>query len=326
MSKRIRSSLIVVKQSSLSDLVSLDPQASSEVTGVACEANTQCASKHQVIMKEPQRHNIMHASPEQDTSPKSLPSPPEWEASMMQHSGITEGNDTRSKVAVPPCELLQEQSSLVPAPNKQCSSQSPQKSSQPSMTRVDEPASVVQKLVRSLSEFDRRALITQLQSETLVSSLSATEVMKLDTSLSQRDLSKPAGTSVKDAVFSSHQCEHPQLETVPRIAMNLGHNKAENTPRTGESTPQAKSVHHVSAPQPGGCTPRVAPLKEKKEEGGMSPSQEEQALDEEQKALALLVERREAEELVAELSRQRMNTLLSEEELAEVCGIYYILL
>ena len=326
MSKRIQSSLRIAKQSSLSDVASLEsthPQASSEVTGVECEASGECISKHQVIINKPQSH-IMHASPEQDSCPKSPP-PPEWGAFTTQRSGISEGNNAKSKVTIPPCKLLQEQSSLLPSPDKQCLSQSPQKSSQPSVMRMDEPASVVQKLVRSLSEFDRRVLITQLQSETPVSSSSATEVRKPDTSLPQSDLSKPAGTSVKDTVFSGHQYEHPQLVTVPKSVMNLGQNRAEGTPQTGESTPQTKSVHHLSAPEPGECTPRVASLKEKEKEG-MNLSQEEQALDEEQKALALLVERREAEELVAELSRQRMNSLLSEEELAEVSGQHCILL
>lgn len=326
MAKRIQSSLKIVKESSLSELASLansDPQAictSSEVTGVECEACGTCRSKHQVTMEEPQSC-IMHSSPEQDTSPKLPPPPPAWGASAMQQSaGMGKGNDVRSKVDIPACELLQEQSPLLPTPDNQHSSQSPQKSSQPLVIKVDEPVSVVQKLVQSLSEVDRRALITQLQSGTPFSSSSATEVRKSDVSLLQCDFSKPAGTSEKDIVFGSHQ---PQLEIVPKSVMKLSQNIAESTSQPEKSTPQAKALH-LSSSQPGEPTPRVAPFEEEGER--MALSQEEQALDEEQRTLALLVERREAEEMVAELSRRRMNSLLSEEELAEVCGPHCILL
>ena len=311
--KRIQSSLKVMKQASLGELAgsaNLDSSQSGERVTVDHEANDSHTSSNKQSAEDLESSVDKCPPPEQRPDKRS---PPSLASSERFHPDKSELSDFKSQRNVPLCALHQKQPpTLVSSPEKKTSSEEPQVSVRHSVTK---PGGVVGSLVRSLSETDRKSFIHQLQQKGSVSSSSGAEVVR--TSLNKQDMfsqsksNQPAEASFSDSGLSAVHEEKTQSESTnkPTCMMTTGLNQ------TG------------SAPQPsqGTCAPcdddRSSLVVENK-----TFSHKEQALAEEQKALALLVERREAEEMVAQLSRQRMNSLLSEEELAEVkykCVAFY---
>ena len=304
--KRIQSSLKVMKQASLGELpgsATLDSSQSGERATVDHEANDSHTSSNKQTSAED-----LESSVDKCPSPDQR-SPPSLASSERFHPDMCELSDFKSQSNVPLCALHQKQPpTLVSSPEKKISTESPQVSVRHSVTK---PGGVVGSLVRSLSETDRKSLIHQLQQKGSVSSSSGAEVVR--TSLNKQDMfsqsksNQPAEASFSDLSAVHEEKTQSESTNKPTCMMTTGLNQ------TG------------SAPQPsqGTCAPcdddRSSIVDEDK-------THKEQALAEEQKALALLVERREAEEMVAQLSRQRMNSLLSEEELAEVkykCVAFY---
>ena len=159
--------------------------------------------------------------------------------------------------------------------------------------------SVLGKLARSLSECDRKALINELQCNNPLPALTSSDrandtKQKSGVSLTMSTAKQPVRTSTVQNTINSPDHKHLQSDTTTKKIQ--GQNNA--IPSTsleseGSSVVEGKNAQTVE-------------------------STEERALAEEQRALALLVERREAEEMVAQLSRERMNSMLSEEEIAEV--------
>ena len=71
--------------------------------------------------------------------------------------------------------------------------------------------------------------------------------------------------------------------------------------------------------EPASETTNKLPTDTKVKERGTSPDEHsEDVLAKEQRAMKQLIERREKEEMIAQLSRERMNSLLSVGEIAEV--------
>lgn len=159
--------------------------------------------------------------------------------------------------------------------------------------------SVLGKLARSLSECDRKALINELQCNNPLPALTSSDrandtKQKSGVSLTMSTAKQPVRTSTVQNTINSPDHKHLQSDTTTKKIQ--GQNNAIpsiSLESEGSSVVEGKNVQTVE-------------------------STEERALAKEQRALALLVERREAEEMVAQLSRERMNSMLSEEEIAEV--------
>ena len=167
------------------------------------------------------------------------------------------------------------------------------------------PGSVVGKLARSLSECDRKALITELQHNNPLITMSSSSDTEVGRPTYNKNKEEPS--SISQLTCSPNQ----PLETSNKnsIIKSLHHKELQSdTSTTKIQSHQERHVVVSTCLESGQHTSQLP-----------SVSTEEQALAEEQRALALLVERREVEEMVAQLSRERMSSMLSEEEIAEVC-------
>ena len=223
-----------------------------------------------------------------------------------------QSNDSNSDL-----DYDQSSTSAALSPRKNNSSLSPKMPAQQLLSNtVDGSGSVVVKLMRSLSESDRKSLMLQLQQNSSISPSDGSELggsnrSKGELLLQPSDMKMPPDTSQKDKIFDAIQTES---ESAPTSTSTSCTKMA-----TNQETSTAKTVSEREAFQ-GPCvsTPHDQNTPLEKENQGQPVSSKEQMLAEEQRALALLVERRQTEELVAQLSRQRMNSLISEEELAKV--------
>ena len=166
------------------------------------------------------------------------------------------------------------------------------------------PGSVVGKLARSLSECDRKALITELQHNNPLTMSSSSDT-EMDRPTYNKNKEEPS--SISQLTCSPNQ----PLETSNQNSIIKSFHHKELQSDTSTTKIQSRQELHVV----------VSTCLESGQHTSQLPSvsTEEQALAEEQRALALLVERREVEEMVAQLSRERMSSMLSEEEIAEVC-------
>ncbi len=306
--KRIQSSLKLMKQSSLSELStgaapsfsSLDPFSSErpKITSENREPRNTDSEQKEVNARTPEWLK------DQESAPSQLPVP-----------SCPVNNDTklsRSASTISTSAQSQERSSLISvsisiSPETKLSD-SPQGLAAVSVGKVSGSGSgnVLGKLARSLSECDRKALINELQcnnplpvsssSDTEVGGVIGTKQKKEEPSscISQTTCTakQPVGTSAMQNKPPDHK--HLQSDTTTKKVQGLNDAIASTSLESeGPSVVEGKNAKTVE-------------------------STEEQALAEEQRALALLVERREAEEMVAQLSRERMNSMLSEEEIAEV--------
>ena len=180
---------------------------------------------------------------------------------------------------------------------------------------ASEPVNVVSKLMRSLSELDRKELISELQlkksaSESVKdnrvqpSNRESTEHLDGHTPITDT----PCGNSV---IGSGHR-EQPRHATTSTYAGRTEADQTVSAPQPMESLITSDKEVTAKAEQKGGMKG------ERKEGRSLVLKQREEALAEEQRAMKRLVERREEEEMVAQLSRERMSSLLSVEEIAEV--------
>ena len=225
-----------------------------------------------------------------------------------------QSNDSNSDL-----DYDQSSTSAALSPRKNNSSLSPKMPAQQLLSNtVDGSGSVVVKLMRSLSESNRKSLMLQLQQNSSISPSDGSELggsnrSKEELLLQPSDMKMPPDTSQKDKIFDAVQTESESAPTSTSTCTSC------TKMATSQETSTAKTVSEREAFQ-GPCvsTPHDQNTPLEKENQGQPVSSKEQMLAEEQRALALLVERRETEELVAQLSRQRMNSLISEEELAKV--------
>ena len=180
---------------------------------------------------------------------------------------------------------------------------------------ASEPVNVVSKLMRSLSELDRKELISELQLKK-----SASESVKDNRlqpphreSTEHFDGHTPTvDTPCGNSVIGSGHREQPRHATTSTYAGRTEADQTVSTPQHIESLITSDKEVTAEAEQKGGMNG------ERKEGRSLVLKQREEALAEEQRAMKRLVERREEEEMVAQLSRERMSSLLSVEEIAEV--------
>ena len=307
--KRIQSSLKVMKQSSLGELTgspvaTLESLHSEKVTNVA--SSTFSEEKGAMSTRSSEH------SKDQRSPPSHLPSTKQCCASDDIHVKNTTCISTNA--------LSQEQSftpMLLSPSEKHCSMQlspSPQKLAAVSVSRLGGPVSMVGKLARSLSECDRKAFISELQQKTTLPMSSSSDIVvggadiprqnKEPNVVSQTPCTsnQALGTSDENNVIKSPHHKQMQSDT--------------STKKTESHHEVTKSTSTCTCIESRQGVPEAPLMMDGKKEKTVSAK--EQALVEEQRALALLVERMEAEEIVAQMSRERMNSMLSEEEIAEV--------
>ena len=293
--KRIQSSLKVMKQSSLSELAAGTTLSFSSLDFLNSETVASGNREASDTASEQEERRIPERLEGQGSPPSQLPTPV---------------NDVRNASTVSTSTQSQERPSITSVSDKQLS-ESPQRLAAVSAGRLSVPGSVVGKLARSLSECDRKALLNELQLNNpplSMSSSSDTEMGRANNPKQKKEvpssISQPMCTS-KQPVGTS---DIPSAIIKPSY-----HKKHLQSDATTTKTQNQHVVITSTSLESGG------PLVMEGKKAKIIKFTEEQALAEEQKALALLVERREAEEMVAQLSRERMNSMLSEEEIAEVC-------
>ena len=285
MTKRIQSSLKVMKQSSLSELTCATQSLDS--------INRENLASNDVIE---QKGATLVGVPEALESQGS-PSSSDQQCVLSQSS-----NDVKPRGdLVPTSDNVQLYNLSFPT-SESLKKQLPQSVAQGSMSALSGSVSVVGKLARSLSECDRKALISQvhvqLKSPQPVSSLSDIELSRaIAPGLVKGDIPQSTCTSVDVD-------ETSKKNTVPTSPF---HNKQS---LVGVSVDSRREMPAMST-----CVESTSVEVKRKE---TKTSTEENTLDEEQKALTLLVERKKEEEIVAQLSRERMNSMLSGEEITEV--------
>ena len=170
------------------------------------------------------------------------------------------------------------------------------------------------KLVRSLSECDRKAFISELQQKITPPMSSSSNIVVGGADVPRQNKepnvvsqimctsNQALGTSDENNVIKSPHHKQMQSDT--------------STKKTESHHEVTKSTSTYTCIESRQGVPEAPSMVDGKK--GKTVSAKEQALVEEQRALALLVERMEAEEIVAQMSRERMNSMLSEEEIAEV--------
>jgi hypothetical protein len=309
--KRIQSSLKLMKQSSLSELSTGAAPSFSSPDPFSSERPRVTSENREPSNTDSEQKEVNARTPEwlknQGSAPSQLPMP-----------SCPVNNDTklsRSTSTISTSAQSQERSSLISvsisiSPETKLP-ESPQRLAAVSVGKVSGSGngSVLGKLARSLSECDRKALINELQCNNPlpVSSSSDTEVGRAIGAKQKKEepsncisqttcrAKQPVGTSaVQNNTIKPPDHKHLKSDTTTKKVQGLNDAIASTSLESeGPSVVEGKNAKTVE-------------------------STEEQALAEEQRALALLVERREAEEMVAQLSRERMNSMLSEEEIAEV--------
>ena len=293
--KRIQSSLKVMKQSSLNELAAGTTLSFSSLDSLNSETVASGNREASDTASEQQEKRIPERLEGQGSPPSQLPTPV---------------NDVRNASTVSTSTQSQERPSITSVSDKQLS-ESPQRLAVVSAGRLSVPGSVVGKLARSLSECDRKALINELQLNNPplpMSSSSDTEMGRANNPKQKKEvpssISHPMCTS-KQPVGTSD---------IPSAIIKPSYHKKHLQSDATTTKTQNQHVIITSTSSESG-----SPLVMEEKKAKIIKFAEEQALAEEQKALALLVERREAEEMVAQLSRERMNSMLTEEEIAEVC-------
>ena len=155
-------------------------------------------------------------------------------------------------------------------------------------------------------------------------------------------MSSDSGTAVTNPVGTARHCVSPELgrAKTSTSVVNLSEVQEQETSEEKEKTradkekERCKSEHNLEPGKVGTAAdllPRTRSVQEMY--SGVSASrklpsesfkdEEGEGADEllrEQRALAALVESREREELMAQMSRERMNKMVTAEELAQVCG------
>ena len=196
--------------------------------------------------------------------------------------------------------------SVLISPERQIPESPPQRLAAVSMGKLSGSGSgsVLGKLARSLSECDRKALINELQYNNPLPALTSSDRAN-DTKQKRED----PGSSVSLTMSTAKQ--PVRTSTVQNTIYSPDHKHLQSDTITKKVQGQIDAMPSTSLESEGSSV-----VEEKNAK--IVESSEERALAEEQRALALLVERREAEEMVAQLSRERMNSMLSEEEIAEV--------
>lgn len=196
--------------------------------------------------------------------------------------------------------------SVLISPERQIPESPPQRLAAVSMGKLSGSGSgsVLGKLARSLSECDRKALINELQCNNPLPALTSSDGAN-DTKQKRED----PGSSVSLTMSTAKQ--PVRTSTVQNTINSPDHKHLQSDTTTKKVQGQIDAMPSTSLESEGSSV-----VEEKNAK--IVESSEERALAEEQRALALLVERREAEEMVAQLSRERMNSMLSEEEIAEV--------
>ena len=296
--KRIQSSLKVMKQSSLSELAAGTTLSFSSLDSLNSETVASGNREASDTASEQQEKRIPERLEGQGSLPSQLPTP------------VNDVNLLRNASTVSTSTQSQERPSITSVSDKQLS-ESPQRLAGVSAGRLSVPGSVVGKLARSLSECDRKALINELQLNNPplpMSSSSDTEMGRANNPKQKKEvpssISHPMCTS-KQPVGTSD---------IPSAIIKPSYHKKHLQSDATTTKTQNQHVVITSTSSESG-----SPLVMEGKKAKIIKFAEEQALAEEQKALALLVERREAEEMVAQLSRERMNSMLTEEEIAEVC-------
>ena len=293
--KRIQSSLNVMKQSNLSELTT---GSSTDSDSMSSERLTRGKQEDSRTVSEQERATCYYVpSHEWSEGPRLSPS---QLPSSRQHPASDDVKLQRNTVPT----SVQSQIESV-SPEKRLP-ESPQRLGQVSVSRLGGPGSVVGILARSLSEYDRKALITELQHNNPlpISSSSDTEVGRPICNNPEQNREEPSSTS--QPTCSPNQ----PLET-------LDENIIIQSPRHKQLQSDTSATTKVQSHQKVVVSTHLESEQHTRELPSVST--EEETLAEQQRALSLLVERREAEEMVAQLSRERMNSMLSEEEIAEVC-------
>ena len=305
--KRIQSSLKVMKQPNLSELATCPIHSSPNLDSLNSERVTSDNREPSNAASEQKGAKYIR-TPEwlegQGSPPSQLPAP-----------SYPVNNDTkllRNTSTISTSAQLQELSSLSSvsiSPDKQLP-ESHQRLAMVSVSKLGGSGSVVGKLARSFSECDQKALISELQlnNPLQMSSSSDTEMGRADNPKQKKE--EPS--SISQPMCSSKQTVQTS-DMQNAIIKPPDHKHLQSDTTTKKVQGQHKIIMSTSLELE---SPSVV-------EGMEAKTVEEQALAEEQKALTLLVERREAEEMVAQLSRERMNSMLSEEEIAEVCQPNY---
>ena len=308
--KRIQSSLKLMEQSSLSE----------QATGAApmfSSLDSSCSERSRVTSENRETSNTASQQKEAEYAHVHVSTP----------EGLEGQGSPPSRLPVPSCPInnvtklprntstilaqSQEKSpltsvSVLISPKRQMPESPPQRLAAVSMGKLSGSGSgsVLGKLARSLSECDRKALINELQCNnplpTLTSSDRANDTKQKredpgsSVSLTMSTAKQPVRTSTVQNTINSPDHKHLQSDTTTKkVQRQIDAIPSTSLESEGSSVVEEKNAKTVE-------------------------SSEERALAEEQRALALLVERREAEEMVAQLSRERMNSMLSEEEIAEV--------
>ena len=305
--KRIRSSLKVMKQSSLSELATICSSPNSDsLNGEGGPSDNREASNTASEQNGAKYVRTPEWFEGQGSLPSQLPAPScpvNSDTKLLRNTSIISTSALQS----------QERPSLTfvsTSPEKQLP-EPPWKSrlAAVSASKLGGSGSVVGKLARSLSECDRKALISELQlsNPLQISSSSDTEVGKTDNPKQNNEepntISQPMCTS-KQTVQTS------DMQNAIIKPPHHKHLQSDTTTKKVQGQHEVVTSTSLESEGPSAVGGKGAKTVE---------STEEQALAEEQKALTLLMERREAEEMVAQLSRERMNSMLSEEEIAEVC-------